>query len=54
MDALLGGAEPTDPYDFAAVRRWCDRVPGGMSNLDKKYIPVNPSGNHWNFIQVRM
>ena len=54
MDRLLSGIDPAGPYNFAAVGRWCDRVPGGMSNLDKKYIPVNPSGNHWNFIQVRM
>ena len=54
MDALLGGAEPTDPYDFAAVRRWCDRVPGGMSSLNKIFIPVNPNDNHWNFIRVRV
>ena len=30
MDALLGGADLTDPYDFAAVGRWCDRVPRGI------------------------
>ena len=54
MDRLLSGIDPAGPYNFAAVGRWCDRVPGGMSNLDKIYIPVNPSGNHWNFIQVRM
>ena len=32
MDTLLGDTEPTDPYNFAAVGRWYDRVPGGMSN----------------------
>ena len=54
MDTLLGDADPTDPYDFAAVGRWWDRVPGGVSSLDEIFIPVNPNGNHWNFIWVRM
>ena len=54
MDTLLGGADPTDPYDFAAAGRWCDRVPRGMSSLDEIFIPVNPNDNHWNFIRVRV
>ena len=54
MDTLLGGADPIDPYDFAAVGRWCDRVPGGISSLNEIFIPVNPNGNHWNFIHVRV
>ena len=54
MDTLLGGADPTDQYGFAAVGRWCDRVPGDMSSLGKIFIPVNPNGNHWNFIHVRV
>ena len=54
MDRLLSGTDPTDPYNFAAVGRWCDRVPGGISNIDEICIPLNPIGNHWNFIRVRM
>ena len=55
MDTLLGGTDPTDPYNFAAVGRWRNRVPGGiMSNLDEIFIPVNPNGNRWNFIHVRV
>ena len=54
MDKLLGGVNPTVRYDFAAVGGWCDRVPGDMSGLDENFIPVNPNGNHWNFIHVRV
>ena len=54
MDKLLEGANPTVQYDFAAVGGWCDRVPGGISSLDEIFIPVNPDGNHWNFIHVRV
>ena len=54
MGALLGGANPTDPYDFAAVGRWYDRVPGDISSLGEILIPGNPNGNHWNFIRVRV
>merc|ERR1711966_106303 len=54
MDKLLGGANPTAQYDFAAVEGWCDRIPGGVSGLDEIFIPVNPNGNHWNFIHVKM
>ena len=46
IDTLLGGTDPTDRYNFAAVGKWCDRVPGGMNNLDDIFIPVNPNGNH--------
>ena len=46
MDTLLGGTDPTEQYNFADVERWCDRVPGGMNNLDDIFIPVNPNGNH--------
>ena len=54
MDKLLSGTDPTDLYNFAAVGRWCNRAPGGMSNLEEMYIPVNPNDNHWNFIRVRV
>ena len=54
MDKLFGGADSTVQYDFAAVGGWCDRVPGGISSLDEIFIPVNPNGNHWNFIHVRV
>ena len=43
MDALLGDADPSDPYDFATVERWCDSVPGGISSLDEIFIPVTPT-----------
>ena len=33
MDKLLRGADPTDPYDSAAIGRWCDRVPDKQSRL---------------------
>merc|ERR1711966_49405 len=52
MGTLLGGADPTIQYNFAAVEGWCDRVPGGVSCLDEIFIPVNPDGNHWNFIHA--
>ena len=54
MDELLGGAGPTIQYDFAAVEGWYDRVPGSVGCLDEIFIPVNPDGNHWNFIHVKM
>ena len=54
MDKLLGDADSTIQYDFAAVEGWCDRVPGGVSCLDEIFIPVNLNGNHWNFIHVKM
>ena len=46
IDTLLGGTNPIDRYNFAAVGRWCDGVPGCMSNLDEIFIPVNPNGYH--------
>ena len=46
MDKLLGDADSTIQYDFAAVEGWCDRVPGGIGCLDELFIPVNPDGNH--------
>ena len=46
VDTLLGGTDPSDPYDFAAVGRWYNRVPGGISNLDEIFIPINTDGNH--------
>ena len=55
MDKLLGGrTDPSIQYDFAAVEGWCERVPGGVSGLEEIFIPVNPNGNHWNFIHVKM
>ena len=54
MGKLLDGVNPTTQYDFAAVEGWCDRIPGGVSGLNKIFIPVNPNGNHWNFIWVRV
>ena len=54
MDILLSGKYSTGLYNFAAVGRWCDRVPGGMSNLGEVFIPVNFNSNHWNFIRVRI
>ena len=54
MDRLLRAADPTTHYDFAAVGGWRDKVPGGISSLDEIFIPVNPDGNHGNFIHVRV
>ena len=28
-------------------------MPGGIGCLDEIFIPVNPDGNHWNFIHVK-
>ena len=54
MDKLLGGADSTVQHNFESVGGCCARVPGGMSSLDENLILVNPDGNHWNFIHVRV
>ena len=48
MDTLLGGADLTDPYDFASVGRWCDRVPGSVSSLDESEPQRQPLELHLN------
>ena len=52
MNKLLSGTDSADRYNFAEAARWCERVPGGMRDLEEIFIPINPGGNHWNFIQV--
>ena len=39
-------------FDYAAVRRWSDRIPGGLTNIDTLYIPINRGNEHWLFIQI--
>ena len=46
MDTLLGGVNPTDPYDFTSVGRWCDRVPGSVSSLDESEPQRQPLELH--------
>ena len=46
VDKLLNRPDPEDPYNFAAVRKWCDRVAGGMAALEELLIPKNANGNH--------
>ena len=52
MNKLLSGTDSADGYNFAEAARWCERVPGGMRDLKEIFIPINPGGNHWNFIQI--
>ena len=52
MDKLLSGPDPEGPYNFPAVRTWCDRVTGDMGALEKLRIQVNANGNNWNFVTV--
>ena len=52
MNKLLSGTDPADRYNFVEAARWCERVPGGMRDLEEIFIPINPGGNHWNFIRV--
>jgi len=39
-------------FDYAAVQRWSDRIPGGLANIDTLYIPINRDNEHWLFIQI--
>ena len=39
-------------YNFEAVRNNDNRIDGGLTALDKLYIPINSDNAHWIFIKV--
>ena len=39
-------------FDYAAVKRWSDRIPGGLANIDNLFIPINRDNEHWLFLQI--
>jgi len=40
-------------YDFDSVRRWHNRIDGGLFGLDSLFIPINRDNEHWLLLQIQ-
>ena len=39
-------------FEYNDVKRWSDRIPGGLDSLEDLYVPINKDNSHWVFIRV--
>jgi len=41
-------------FDYTAVQRWSNRIPGGLTITDNLYIPINRDNKYWLFLQIHI